>query len=68
MRQTYVKRKKFDANLDIINLKNGLYNIRTGKLESHSSDYYSLNQKPFPYNPKARSKKLYKIFKGCPIS
>ena len=63
MRKTYVKREKFDSNLDIINLKNGLYNMRTGKLEPHSPDYYSLNQKPFPYNPKARPKYFIKFLK-----
>jgi P4 family phage/plasmid primase-like protien len=63
MRQTYTKRKNFDANLDIINLKNGLYNIRTGILEHHSPDYYSLNQKPFSYNPKARPKYFIKFLK-----
>jgi P4 family phage/plasmid primase-like protien len=63
MRKTYVKREKFDSNLDIINLKNGLYNMRTGKLEPHSSDYFSLNQKPFPYNPIARSKYFIKFLK-----
>jgi P4 family phage/plasmid primase-like protien len=63
MRKTYVKREKFDSNLDIINLKNGLYNMRTGKLEPHSSNYFSLNQKPFPYNPKARPKYFIKFLK-----
>ena len=63
MRKTYVKRENFDSNLDIVNLKNGLYNMRTGKLEPHSSDYFSLNQKPFPYNPKARPKYFIKFLK-----
>jgi P4 family phage/plasmid primase-like protien len=63
MRKTYVKRDEFDSNLDIVNLKNGLYNIRTGKLEPHSPDYYFLNQKPFPYNPKARPKYFIKFLK-----
>ena len=63
IRKSYVKREKFDSNLDIINLKNGLYNMRTGKLEPHSPDYYSLNQKPFPFNPKARPKYFIKFLK-----
>jgi P4 family phage/plasmid primase-like protien len=63
IRKSYVKREKFDSNLDIINLKNGLYNIRTGKLEPHSPDYYSLNQKPFPFNPKTRPKYFIKFLK-----
>ena len=63
MRKTYVKRDKFDSNLDIINLKNGLYDMRTYKLKPHSPDYYSLNQKPFPFNPKARPKYFIKFLK-----
>jgi P4 family phage/plasmid primase-like protien len=63
IRKSYVKREKFDSNLDIVNLKNGLYNMRTGKLEPHSPDYYSLNQKPFPYNPKVRPKYFIKFLK-----
>jgi phage/plasmid-associated DNA primase len=66
MRKTYIKWEEFDSNLDYVNLTNGLYNMRTGKLEPHSPGYYSLNQKPFPYNSKARSK-YFKILKGYSI-
>ncbi|TVL95371.1 MAG: hypothetical protein CV087_24385, partial [Candidatus Brocadia sp. WS118] len=55
-RKTYVKKDQFDSNLDIVNLENGLYNIRTGQFTEHTPQYYSLSQKPFPYNPQARSK------------
>jgi P4 family phage/plasmid primase-like protien len=63
MRLTYVKKEEFDADLNIHNFKNGLYNIRTGELKPHTPDYYSLNQKPFLYNPKARSKHFVKFLK-----
>jgi phage/plasmid-associated DNA primase len=63
MRQTYTKRESFDSNLDIVNFTNGLYNIRTDKVVSHTPEYYSLNQKPFPYNPKARPKYFIKFLK-----
>ena len=63
MRQTYTKRESFDSNLDIVNFTNGLYNLRTGKFVSHTPDYYSLNQKPFPYDPKARPKYFIKFLK-----
>jgi putative DNA primase/helicase len=63
MRQTYTKRESFDSNLDIVNFTNGLYNIRTDKFVSHTPEYYSLNQKPFPYNPKARPKYFIKFLK-----
>ncbi|HZB15571.1 MAG TPA: phage/plasmid primase, P4 family [Nitrososphaeraceae archaeon] len=63
IRKTYTKRESFDSNLDILNLKNGLYNWRSGELSPHSPDYYSINQKPFPYNPKAKSRLLGKFLK-----
>ena len=61
MRLTYVKKEEFDADLDIHNLKNGLYNVRTGELAPHTPDYYSLNQKPFSYNPEAKSQYFEKF-------
>ena len=42
MRKTYVKMEEFDSNIDIINLKNGLYNWRTNEFFAHTPDYYSL--------------------------
>ena len=63
MRKTYTKREEFDADLDIINLKNGLYNWRTNEFLPHSPDYYSLNQKPIVYNPKARPKLFIKFLR-----
>jgi P4 family phage/plasmid primase-like protien len=63
IRKTYTKRESFDSNLDIINLKNGLYNWRSGELSPHTPDYYSVNQKPFSYNPKAKSRLLGKFLK-----
>ncbi len=63
MRKTYTKREEFDSDLDIINLKNGLYNWRTGEFLPHTPDYYSLNQKPILYNPEARPKLFIKFLK-----
>jgi D5 N terminal like len=44
-RRTYVDRDQFDNNVDIINVQNGLLNIRTGELSQHSPDFLT-----FPYN------------------
>ena len=66
MRQTYVKREGFESNVYIINLKNDFYfNIILEKLktEPNTPDYYSLIQKPFPYNPKSRPKYFMKFLK-----
>jgi hypothetical protein len=35
----------------------------TGDFTKHTADYYSINQKPFPYNPKARSRYFIKFLK-----
>jgi phage/plasmid-associated DNA primase len=35
IRKAYTKRESFDSNLDIVNLKNGLYNMRTGEFTQH---------------------------------
>ena len=54
MRKTYHQRAEIDADINIINLKNGLYNIRTGEFKEHSPDYISINQVPIVYNPESK--------------
>jgi P4 family phage/plasmid primase-like protien len=61
MRKTYVKMEEFDSNIDINNLKNGLYNWHTKEFFAHTPDYYSLNQKPIKYNPKAIPRRFIKF-------
>lgn len=56
MRLTYHKREELDADVNMINLKNGLYNIATEKFNEHTPDYLSITQKPYPYDPDAKSK------------
>jgi putative DNA primase/helicase len=51
--RTYKSIKDFDSDLNIINLENGLYNIRTGELTPHTAEYLSLNQKPIIYDKDA---------------
>jgi putative DNA primase/helicase len=46
-------REVFDNDPDIRNLKNGLFNITTGKLEPHSHEFLSLVQLPVKYDGKA---------------
>ena len=50
-RRTYHSRNVFDADVNIINLKNGFYNVETGYCE-HKSTYLSMNQKPIRYDEK----------------
>ncbi len=56
MRRTYHKREEFDADINIINLKNGLYNREKNELTEHTPKYLSLNQKPIVYDKNARPK------------
>ncbi|PWU81435.1 MAG: hypothetical protein DLM72_07005 [Candidatus Nitrosopolaris wilkensis] len=56
MRKTYHKREEFDVDLSIINLKNGLYNWVTDKIQDHTSDYLSVNQVNITYDKQAKPK------------
>ena len=53
-RKTYRKRSEFDADINIHNLKNGLYNWRTDEFTPNSEQskepYLSMNQKPIYYD------------------
>jgi P4 family phage/plasmid primase-like protien len=51
IRRTYTDRKEFDSKPEILNLKNGLLDIRTKELKEHTPDHLSLKQWPMPYNP-----------------
>jgi P4 family phage/plasmid primase-like protien len=62
-RHTFVKPEEFDRDHNIINLKNGLYHIKENKLQPHSPDYYSLNQKSFGHNSLAKSQLLGKFLR-----
>ncbi len=60
-RRTYHKREELDADINIINLKNGLYDINQDKLAERNPKYLSINQKPITYNAKAKSKRFGKF-------
>lgn len=62
-RRTYIKFKEFDKDLNIINLRNGLYNRQTGMFEPHSPNYPSLNQKTITYDPIAKPQLFGKFLK-----
>ncbi|ALI36859.1 hypothetical protein NMY3_02669 [Candidatus Nitrosocosmicus oleophilus] len=55
-RRTYKSKSCFDKDMNIVNLRNGLYDIENNRLLSHSPSYYSIDQKPITYDPKARPK------------
>jgi putative DNA primase/helicase len=55
------QREEFDSDVNIINVKNGLYFITEDKLEPHDPKYFSLNQKPITYDPQAIPKRFIKF-------
>lgn len=50
---TYTRIIDFDADLDMINMKSGLYNWKSGELNPHTPDYYSRIQIPVEYDSTA---------------
>ena len=64
--ETTVREKEIKVNpdLEIINLKNGLYNLRNGEFVEHSPLYYSTIQIPVSYNPEAKCPKIMEFFKS----
>lgn len=60
---TMASKDKFDADLDIINMKNGLYNWRKKTLYKHSPDYLSLIQIPVIYDLAARCPRIETVLK-----
>jgi P4 family phage/plasmid primase-like protien len=61
MRKTFHKRTELDKDVNIINLRNGLYSIDTNEFKEHSPEYLSVNQKPIIFNPNSKTKLLGKF-------
>ena len=66
--RTLVDRGEFDTNLDIMNVKNGLINIRTGEFKEHDPNYLSLIQLPVRYNPRGAPIKNNCFYVQCLVS
>lgn len=58
---SHVKTEDFDNNLDIINMKNGLYNWKTGEFKNHTPDYLSIIQIPVVYDKFAECPNIDKM-------
>lgn len=63
IRKTYHRREELDADINIINLQNGLYDISKDKLNPHTPNYLSVNQKPIVFNPSMKPKLFGKFLK-----
>ena len=53
-RRNRVKRGDLDKDRNILNLRNGLFDLRTYELKPHSPEYYSVIQCSVPYDPTAK--------------
>jgi len=62
---TYASRHDFDSDADLINLKNGLLNIRTGKCTEHTPEILCRIQIPVNYNPNAGPIEFMKFLLKC---
>jgi len=60
-RLTYVKHEELDSDINIINLKNGLYDVDNDRFFKHTPGYLSINQKPIFYKKEAKSKRFIKF-------
>lgn len=61
--KNYVDRDIFEPDINLINLKNGVYNLKTRKFTEHKPEYNFLNIIPVDYNPKIKMKTGKKFFK-----
>ncbi len=55
---TYTDPEKFNPPLNLINLKNGILDIKSGELKPHTPDLIFTNLLPVEYNPKAKCPKI----------
>jgi P4 family phage/plasmid primase-like protien len=60
-RRHLCKREEFDADRNIWNMQNGLYDIVANKLKRHTYRYLSRNQIPVRFDAKARCKRFGKF-------
>jgi len=64
-RRTYTPRNRFDTNLDLISLSNGILNLKTMKFLEPSPKYLHRVLIPVTYDTKARCPKFLKFIREC---
>lgn len=57
----YITREQFNAPVNYINLKNGIYNLDTNELTCHDPDTLFLNEIPVAYDPGAECPRILKF-------
>jgi P4 family phage/plasmid primase-like protien len=60
-RRNPADRNDFDPNDDIINVRNGLLDVRTGELKNHTPNYLSTIQLPLVYNSSRKCPSILKF-------
>ena len=55
---TYMEPEKFNPPLNLINLKNGILDIKSGELKPHTPNLIFTNLLPVDYNPTAKCPKI----------
>lgn len=58
---TVTERDEIKPSKYLINLQNGVYNLKAGRLEKHSPDHFFFNKIPVDYDPKATCPKIDKV-------
>ncbi len=58
----YAPIENFDADPNVLNVKNGLINVQTGEFKPHDPAYLSLVQLPIEYHPDATCQKIDAFF------
>jgi putative DNA primase/helicase len=61
-RTTYTDRKTFNTERFIINLKNGLFDVRTRELKPHTPEFLSTMRVPLIYDPRAGCPRVRQFF------
>ena len=64
-RKSKIKREEFDKNPYILNVKNGLVNLQTGKFMEHSPEYLSRIQLPVFYDRTKGPVKFIQFMMDC---
>jgi len=60
--KNYQKPEVFNSDPDLLNIKNGIYNIKTNELIPHTHEKYFLSQIPITYNKDAQITAIKKFF------
>ena len=68
MRLTYHSREEFDADINIINLKNGLYDWKNNILKNHSPRYLIYQPKVYRVRQERETTTIWKISESGDIS